>query len=516
MPRIAMISDHASPLAALGSADAGGQNVYVAHVTRCLADRGIEVDVFTRRDASDQPEVLAWYPNSRVIHVPAGPAEKIPKEELLPLMDDFTRYVRRACRRRRYDLLHANFWMSGLTALEVKRALDIPFVITFHALGRIRRAHQGTADRFPDSRFQHEERIVYAADRIIAECPQDRSDLMTHYAADPTRISIVPCGFDPEELWPIPRHCARARLGLPQNAFLVLQLGRLVPRKGIATAIEGFARFVHSTGIDARLLIVGGDDYEPSAERMPEIARLSRVAADARIANHVLFTGRRDREVLRYYYSAADVFVTLPWYEPFGITPLEAMACGIPVVGSRVGGVKHTVIDGKTGCLVPPEDPEALARSLTALHADARMRDGMGEEGRARVVRHFTWKRVARALERVYDGVLEERQSAPQVRYAGGGAGYGAAASAEYEAGSPASTEYEASSAAGYGSSGAESEFEARGQRARYSAGRTGAAQGAATSARGTGDALDTSTRKRRGVSSAVTAISDHTRRTPK
>src|SRR5690554_1982086 len=237
MHRIAMISDHASPLAALGSADAGGQNVYVAHLSRCLADRGVEVDVFTRRDAAEQPEVVTWYPNSGVIHVPAGPPEQVPKEELLPYMDEFTRYVRRACRRRRYGLLHANFWMSGLTAADVKRALDIPFVITFHALGRIRRIHQGSADRFPDSRFQHEERIARRADRIIAECPQDRADLMNHYAADPDRISIVPCGFDPDELAPMPKHLARAKLGLPQDAFLVLQLGRLVPRKGIATAI---------------------------------------------------------------------------------------------------------------------------------------------------------------------------------------------------------------------------------------------------------------------------------------
>ena len=464
MHRIAMISDHASPLAALGSADAGGQNVYVAHLSRCLADRGIEVDVFTRRDAADQPEVVAWYPNSRVIHVPAGPPTQVPKEELLPFMNEFTRYVRRACKRRRYDLLHANFWMSGLTAADVKRSLDIPFVITFHALGKIRRAHQGASDRFPDTRFRHEERIARAADRVIAECPQDHADLLTHYEADPERISIVPCGFDPGELWPVPRDVARARLGLPKDAFVVLQLGRIVPRKGIATAIEGFARFVHAESVDARLLIVGGDDYVPSPERMPEIARLRRIAADACILDKVAFTGRRDRQVLRYYYSAADVFVTLPWYEPFGITPLEAMACGVPVVGSRVGGVKYTVVEGKTGCLIPPSDAEALARCLAMLHRERPMRDAMGREGRARVVRHFTWRHVARAIEGVYGAVLSRALDAPQVRYAGGRFGSGPVTTAA----SPAS--------------------------------------------RG----LPPAARQRRPIGSAVTAITDHTRRTPK
>jgi len=415
MFRIAMISDHASPLAALGSADAGGQNVYVAHLTRCLADRGLQVDVFTRRDSADQPEVVAWYPNSTVIHVPAGPPEPIPKEQLLPHMDAFTRFVRRACRRRRYDLLHANFWMSGLTAAEVKLSLDIPFVITFHALGRIRRVHQGTADRFPDSRFQHEERIARAADRILAECPQDRTDLMTHYYADPERISIVPCGFDPTELAPVPRSLARAKLGLPQNAFIVLQLGRLVPRKGIATAIEGFARFVRGKRVDARLLVVGGDACEPDPALTPEIARLARVADAEQVADKVIFTGRRDRHMLRYYYSAADVFVTLPWYEPFGITPLEAMACAVPVIGSRVGGIKYSVVDGVTGCLIPPRDPDALGECLAALHTNEELRRTMGHAGRERVLRMFTWRDVALDVEGVYEDVLTGMLSTPQV-----------------------------------------------------------------------------------------------------
>ncbi|HEX6998742.1 MAG TPA: glycosyltransferase [Gammaproteobacteria bacterium] len=412
MRRIAMISDHASPLAAQGGVDSGGQNVYVAHLTRWLALRGFEVDVFTRRDSPELPEVVQWQPGARVVHVPAGPAQPTPKEELLPYMAEFTRFVRRVCRRRRYDLVHAHFWMSGLAALEIKRALDIPFVITFHALGRIRRAHQGDNDRFPDARFEIEERIAQSADRIIAECPQDRLDLLHHYGADPERISIVPCGFDPAELAPVPQRRARAALGLPRGGFLVLHLGRLVPRKGTATAIEGFARFVRATGADARLLIVGGESRQPDPALTPEIGRLRGVAGEQGIPDLVLFTGRRDRDVLRYYYSAADVFVTLPWYEPFGITPLEAMACAVPVVGSRVGGVKYTVQDGVTGCLVPPADAGALASCLARLHRDARLRRRMGRFGRARVIRHFTWARVAHDIEAAYAAVLAGRRRA--------------------------------------------------------------------------------------------------------
>jgi glycosyltransferase involved in cell wall biosynthesis len=405
-----MISEHASPLAALGGIDSGGQNVYVASLARLLARRGLEVDVYTRRDAPCLPEWVQCQPGLRVIHVPAGPPAAIPKEDLLPQMPEFADFMRASCRARRYDLVHANFWMSGMVAAELQRRLGIPFVVTFHALGRVRRLWQGTDDRFPDARFSIEEEVTRSADRIIAECPQDRADLMELYDADPERLRVIPCGFDPNEMFPVPRSTARAVLGLPQDAFVVLQLGRLVPRKGIETVVRGFARFCRGRGGDARLLVVGGESSEPDPHLTPEIGRLRRIAQEEGVAGRVFFTGQRGRGVLRYYYSAADVFVTLPWYEPFGITPLEAMACAVPVIGSTVGGVKYTVVDGLTGCLVPPSDAEALAECLRTLGRDAALRDAMGQRGRLRVARHFTWARVAVQVEAAYEDLLGRRR----------------------------------------------------------------------------------------------------------
>ena len=427
-----MISEHASPLAALGSCDSGGQNVYVAQLTQHLADCGAEVDVFTRRDSPDLPEVVQWHRRARVIHVPAGPPAAIPKEELLPHMPGFTRFVRGICERRRYDLLHAHFWMSGMAAIEVKRRLGIPVVVTFHALGRIRRLHQGGDDRFPDCRFDVERQVAAEADCVIAECPQDRADLIRYYDADPGSIIVVPCGFDPRELAPVPREQARAALGLPADQFVVLQLGRMVRRKGIATAVRGFARFMKHGPHDARLLVVGGESASPDPGSTPEIGRLSAIASSEGISDAVVFTGRRDRGVLRYYYSAADVFVTLPWYEPFGITPLEAMACRTPVIGSRVGGIKYTVRDGMTGCLVPPRDPDALASCLDILHRDRRIRERMGRYGRARVLGRFTWARVADEIQSAYRDVLNGRgRESLNVRAASAGAAVSGVASGQ-------------------------------------------------------------------------------------
>ena len=417
--RIAIISDHASPLAAPGSVDCGGQNVYVAQLARELARAGHLVDVFTRRDAPEQRQVVHWLENIRVIHVPAGPPRYVPKEQMLPHVDAFARYVTRFARRQpaAYDIAHANFFMSGMVAQHLKDALGLPFVITFHALGRVRRLAQGTADTFPTERMRIEAALMRAADRIIAECPQDRYDMERLYGAPLSRIAITPCGFSPDELWPVPMLEARARLGLDEGRFIVLQLGRMVPRKGVDTVIQGVAMLRHRYGVDAQLLVVGGDISGQSGANSGdglELARLRSVAADLGIAAHVRFTGQQPRAVLRDYYSAANVFASTPWYEPFGITPVEAMACARPVIGAEVGGIKSTVNDSVTGFLIPSRDPAALADRLARLHRHPELARAMGEAGRRRACEHYTWRHVASQLAAIYADVLDATRPAAQ------------------------------------------------------------------------------------------------------
>jgi glycosyltransferase involved in cell wall biosynthesis len=226
----------------LGGADSGGQNVYVGQVARYLARQGHQVDVFTRRDDATLPEQVRCEDGVRVIHVPAGPPEAIRKEDLLPYMDEFSQFVRELCDRETvYDVIHANFFMSGLVASDLRRTHGMPYVITFHALGRVRRQHQGSADEFPAERMEIEDAIVAEADRIIAECPQDATDLFALYGADRRRLAMIPCGFDPEEFWPMERAAARRQLGWPQHEPIVLQLGRMVKRKGVETVIQSLA-----------------------------------------------------------------------------------------------------------------------------------------------------------------------------------------------------------------------------------------------------------------------------------
>jgi D-inositol-3-phosphate glycosyltransferase len=417
--QIALISEHASPLSLLGGIDCGGQNLYVGQVAKALAHLGYDVDVFTRRDSEVLPETAEWMDGVRIVHVPAGPPQFVRKEDLFPYMQAFTDYMVRFCKcqRKAYDMIHANFWMSGLVAADLKRLLGTPFVITFHALGRVRRQHQRQADEFPDDRFSVEDRIVQEADHIIAEAPQDEEDLIRLYNAEPSKITIVPCGFDPTELWPISKPLARISLGLRPEERVILHIGRLVPRKGIDNVIRGFSGLIHRHQSPARLLIVGGDSDDPDPRFTPEIGRLQQIAMAEHVAEHVTFVGRRGRDQLKYYYSAADIFVTTPWYEPFGITPLEAMACGTPVIGSNVGGIKFTVRDSETGYLVPPNDADALADKLAHLYAHPKLLGVFGRQAVQRVNDLFTWKKVAQGLSSLYEQVLvvtqPERAVAP-------------------------------------------------------------------------------------------------------
>ena len=429
--RIALISEHASPLALAGGVDAGGQNVYVAHVARGLAAAGHQVDVMTRRDDPTLPATVDLQPGVRVLHLDAGPPRFVPKEELLQHMPAFTaaarhcmargapgaRYdvrpvmhsaapVRAALRHAPYDVLHANFFMSGWAGLALRQHFGVPLVTTFHALGLVRREHQREADRFPPERIAIERTLAQTSDRVIAACPQDQSDLQRLYGAAQERIAQVPCGVDIQALRPGCRAQARQRLGLPADEFIVLQLGRLVPRKGIDNVVRALAVL---RGLDpmvqSRLVVVGGGSREPDEAVTPEIGRLRRLAQSLGVATQVQFAGRRERDELRDWYLAADVFVTTPWYEPFGITPLEAMACGTPVIGSAVGGVRHTVLDGVTGYLVPPRDPVRLATRLRELQRNPQLAAALGRAGVQRVRAQFTWDQVALRLAHEYAAV---------------------------------------------------------------------------------------------------------------
>ncbi len=362
-----------------------------------------------------QPGIVNWFPGIRVINVKAGPEVFIEKEKLLTYMNEFTDNMLRFIRKDKiqYEVIHANFFMSALVASNIKREIHIPYVVTFHALGLVRLVHQKEMDKFPAQRFDIERMVVNDADQIIAECPQDREDLIEHYDADPEKITVIPCGFNPNEFHVIDKTVARKKLQLNGDGPILLQLGRMVPRKGVDNVIRSLNK-IGDSGSNVRLLVVGGESDLPDEELTPEIGRLKKIAIEENVSDRVLFTGRKRREILKYFYAAADIFITTPWYEPFGITPLEAMACGTPVIGANVGGIKYSVTHGKTGFLVPPHDPPALAKKIEQLIFDPGLMSVMKKNAVNHVNKYFTWKSVASAVSCLYDKVSRVYQKPPK------------------------------------------------------------------------------------------------------
>jgi D-inositol-3-phosphate glycosyltransferase len=397
--RIAMVSEHASPLAALGGVDAGGQNVHVAELSRALVKRGHEVTVFTRLDDPDLPPSVETVHGYVVEHVPAGPATDIPKDSLLPYMQQFGEHLATRFTEEPYELVHAHFWMSGLAAVVAGQRTGVPVVQTFHALGTVKRRYQGAKDTSPPQRISLEKVLCRTVDRIVATCSDEVQELLPMGAAV-RRISVVPCGVDTAHFTP------RARRRTDSAApFRIVIAGRLVERKGVDDAIRALAQVPN-----AELLIAGG----PPARHLdgdPEYHRLRDVARASGVETRVRFLGRVEHAEMPKLLQSADVVVTVPWYEPFGIVPLEAMACGRPVIAAAVGGLADTVVDGVTGMLVPARDPQALARALRALASDQIRCEGYGMAGRQRVLARYTWDRVAAETEAAYERVLAQRSA---------------------------------------------------------------------------------------------------------
>ncbi|WP_066948000.1 glycosyltransferase [Microtetraspora fusca] len=383
--RIALISEHANPLAAIGGVDSGGQNVHVAALALALGERGHEVTVHTRRTAPDQPPAVEMAPGVTVDHVPAGPPESIPKDELPPYMPAFAEHLARRWAARPPDVAHAHFWMSGMATLTAAEPLGVPVVQTFHALGTVKRRWQGAADTSPPDRIAVERDVGRRATAVLATCTDEVRELRAMGVPE-DRIAVVPCGVDLELF--TPDGPAAPRDGRPR----VLCVGRMVPRKGYDTVIRALS------DVPEAELLIAGDEPE-------EVARLSGVAASCGLEDRVRLVGAVAHRDVPALMRSADVLVTVPWYEPFGMVPLEALACGVPVIASSVGGHLDTVAG--CGVLVPPRRPRALAAALRDLLARPDLRAALGEAGARRARTRYGWPQVAARTESVYRREVE-------------------------------------------------------------------------------------------------------------
>lgn len=401
--RVAVLSVHTSPLELPGSGDAGGMNVYIREVAEEMARRGVRSDIFTRRTAPDEPGVVEMSEGVRVFSVRAGPERPVHKDRLPRLVRRFAESIADVGP---YDVIHAHYWLSGVAGSYLKQAWDAPLVVSFHTLARVKDvASMGEAPE-PIFRKRGEDRVIRAADRIVAPTEIERAQLLELYTADPAGIYVVPPGVDLERFSPGDRATARRRFGFDDDPTVVF-VGRLQPFKGIDVAVQALARLQRMVP-DARLVIVGGDSPRGSrGEKM----RLRLAARRLGVADRLRFLEPVPHAELPDLYRAADVVVVPSASESFGLVALEAEACGTPVVATAVGGLRLTVRDGETGYLVGSRDPAAFAAALSRVLADPSARERLGSNA-VRLARRFPWSSTANGILETYASVM----ACPDVR----------------------------------------------------------------------------------------------------
>jgi D-inositol-3-phosphate glycosyltransferase len=418
MRRLAVLSLHTSPLAQPGTGDSGGMNVYVRELSSALARAGVACDVYTRRYDTETPATVFVEPGFEVHYISAGPPAPLPKEHLDDVVDEFTAgvldHMTGAVPRLAspgtgvsFDdgasVIHANYWLSGISGHELKHKLDLPLVSTFHTLDRVKAVASQEEEESSESsrRALAEAAIIGCSDALLASCSVELDQLVDLYGADAERIEIVPLGVDHAFFSPGDRRAARRAIGLDGHSGpLLLFVGRIQPLKGADVAVKALAELRQRGGsaAEARLVVVGG----PSGPRgEAEVAKLHDLVVELGLERCVTFTPPQPHELLSTYYRAADCCVVPSRSESFGLVALEASACGTPVVAAAVGGLTTLVDHGRSGYLVEPEDAEGFAKQVAAIVTDPAHQAELGAGGH-QMARRYTWAIAAVRLRRLY------------------------------------------------------------------------------------------------------------------
>ncbi len=402
--RVAMLAVHTSPLARIGGPSAGGMNIYVRELARELAARGARVDIFTRQELADTPTLTVLEPGVCLVALPCGPYGSVEKMSLVPFLPSFAAAVDAWSHenRRTYDLIHAHYWLSGIVGDALRCRWDVPLLMTFHTLAQAKNSvARSTSENEAAQRVVAERRLMHSVDAVLAFNPQEKAEMTWYYRAEPGKVCVVPAGVDTALFRPGDRAEARRLLDLPADEPVILFVGRIDPIKGIDVLVDALCGLRREMWLTAppRLLLVGGGEGEPAFD-----ALISRASAQD-LLDRITFVGSVSHTDLPTYYRAADVVAVPSFYESFGLVAVEAMACGTPVVASRAGGLAFTVDDGRTGFLVPHNDPDALAERLHRVLTDAPLRAYLGARATVAAQR-FAWPVIASRVVHIYDQLI--------------------------------------------------------------------------------------------------------------
>ena len=390
MARLAVISYHTSPLAQPGTGDGGGMNVYVRELSSALARLGNEVDVYTRRDNPFAPDTINVEPGFRVHNISAGPASVLERNELPLFVDEFTDNVAEIFRTSEIpDAIHANYWLSGLSGHRLKHEMNIPLIMTFHTLERVKAE---TFEGESEERAAQEASIFACADAVLASCDVEAEQIVRFYNADPSRVHVVPLGVEHAFFSPGHKPQARRALGIDSDATLLLFVGRLQALKGVDLALETLIE-MRNRGENAMLAIIGGPSGPDGKIALNE---LHNRVSEAGVIGNVMFVAPQSHQLLSSWMRAADVTLVPSRAESFGLVALESSACGTPVVASNVGGLKTLIEPGENGFLIDSRDPKVWADYV----AKATSTEDVMKMSSSAVLlaRKYTWRSAAQSL----------------------------------------------------------------------------------------------------------------------
>lgn len=405
--RILMISDHADPLAEIGSKEAGGQNIYIYYLAKFLGRLGIFVDVFTRWDRKNKKEIIAINSHVRVIRVKAGPKKYMPRDNFLRVTKEFLDNALKIIQKEnlKYDIIHSNYWYSGVIGLKISKILKIPIVHVYHSIGKIRfetlkkfKLQKSDYDLF-QKRIATENEIAWKTDAIVATSPVEKDIIKKIFGVPSEKIKPIAIGVDTNIFRPV-----RTKKYKNNNERIILYVGRIEWRKGIGTLLYAFKEVLLKYP-NAKLQIVGGGRSQGTKKlEKDECSRLKKIAKDLGLSDRVNFLGAKEQKILKRYYSIADVCTVPSYYEPFGIVPLESMACGTPVVASRTGGLKYTVKEDFTGELAEPRNFNDLAKKISLVFKNGKKY--YQEKCLMRINDNFQWEKIAREYEKFFNRLI--------------------------------------------------------------------------------------------------------------
>lgn len=401
MERVALLSLHSSPIAPLGRSDAGGMNLYVRRLADELAERGLRVDMFTRRTDSQVPRIVELGPRLRLIHLDAGLPRLQPKSRLPFLIPTMARGLNAFAAHEGidYEVLHCHYWLSGLVGIRCRETLGAPVISMFHTLLRVK-AQYGQGGQGSDSalRFDGERDVLADSDAVVGATELERTQFSTLYGRDPQRFTVIPPGVDATLFRPHPVSSSRQELGIDGDQ-VVLFVGRLDPMKRLDILLRAVARLPQVRRAGLRVVVVGGNDEWDRVTAQ----KYRRMAADLGLERIVDMRTNVPQADLPLYYSAATVCAVPSAYESFGMVAIEAMACETPVVAFNLGGVATTVQHGRTGFLAHPGNVDDFSQVLeAALTSDSLAR--IGRQGRASIAR-YEWSSIAGRTLDLYEDV---------------------------------------------------------------------------------------------------------------